>query len=199
MATQISPPSPVEPSPSSSPTRRRFFHRTLSTSTISDSFRFSRLPRYSFLGTETSEVDGEYASQPPHAASDDSNGGGLSNDLEAAPGDDNTTNAFIDTLPPSYELASQPQHSTILGGDHNSTNPAETHTEAPHIVHRYHIHSGFKNKPWATFCLFSRPFEAPQQKSQKLPRFLGGDDIKGLIEFSLNSPQTVHSIAVTVS
>ena len=52
MATHISPPSLVEPSPSPSPTRR-FFHRTLS---IGDSFRFSRLPRYSFLGAETSEV-----------------------------------------------------------------------------------------------------------------------------------------------
>ena len=196
MATQISPPSPVEPSLSPSPARRRFFHRTLS---IGDSFRFSRLPRYSFLGTETSEVDSEYASQLPHAASDDSNGGGLSNDSEAAPDDDNTINAVIDTLPPSYDLVSQPQYSAILGGGHNSINPAETPTEAPHIVHRYHIHSGFKNKPWATFCLFSRPFEAPQQKSQRLPRFLGGDDIKGVIEFSLSSPQTVHSIAVTVS
>jgi len=196
MATQTSPPSPVEPSPSPSPTRRRFFHRTLSTSSISDTFRFSRLPRYSFLGTETSEVDSEYVSQLPHAASDDSNGGGPSNDPEAAPGDDNTINAVIDTLPPSYGLACQPQY---FGGGHNSINPAETHTEAPHIVHRYHIHSGFKNIPWATFRLFSRPFESPQQKSQKLPRFWGGDDIKGVIEFSLNSPQTVHSIAVTVS
>jgi hypothetical protein len=196
MATQISPPSPVEPSPSPSPTRRRFFHRTLS---IGDSFRFSRLPRYSFLGTETSEVDSEYASQLPHASSDDSNSGGLSNDPETAPSDDNTINALIDTLPPSYDLASQTQYSTTFDGGHNSINPAETPTEAPHLVHRYDICSGFKNKPWAVFRLFSRPIEAPQQKSQKLPRFLGGDDIKGVIDFSLNSPQTVHSIAVTVS
>lgn len=191
MATQISPPSPVEPSSPSIPARRRFFHRTLS---ISDNFRFSRLPRYSFLGTETSEVDSEYPPQLPHIASDDSNGG----DPEAAPGDDNAINAVIDTLPPSYDLASQPQDSTILGGGQISINPAQTPTEAPHIVHRYHIHNGFKNKPWATFCLFSHPPEAPQQKSQKLPRFLGGDDIKGVIELSLNGSQTVHSIDVTL-
>ena len=166
MATQISPPSPVEPSPSISPTCHQFFHQTLS---IGYSFRFSKLPQYSFLGTETSEIDSEYASQLPHAASDDSNGRGLSNNPETAPSDDNIINAAIDTLPPSYDFASQPQCSTILGGGHNLTNPAETHIEAPHIVHRYHIHSGFKNKSWATFCLFSHPFEAPQQKSQRLP------------------------------
>ena len=69
----------------------------------------------------------------------------------------------------------------------------------PRTEHTYNICSGLKNKPWATFRVFSDPPVGIVQKHQEFPRFSGGDKIAGLIKLTLDNPQTVNLITVSVS
>jgi len=98
----------------------------------------------------------------------------------------------VASVPPGYSFV--PRYSHLFGVPAQQvTTEGVSRTE-----HTYSIGSGLKNKPWATFRVFSQPPFDASLGHQKYPRFSSGDMIAGLIEFTLDSPQTINSITVSV-
>ena len=193
---QHSPP-PWSESPNSgsvtSNVRDRFIDRTVSIASLDS---ITHLPRYSVLGGQQSlhqEIDaniilndnpsthGEITSQFP------ANDGDINTPSEGAPHRDGSSLGTSSVSPPRY--------SVVLGV---SAQQVTADSGLSRTEHTYNICSGLKNKPWATFRIFSEPPVGATQKHQKLPRFSGGDMVAGLIEFAPDSSQTVHSITVSV-
>jgi len=98
----------------------------------------------------------------------------------------------VASVPPRYSFV--PRYSHLFGVPAQQvTTEGVSRTE-----HTYSICSGLKNKPWATLRVFSQPPLGASPGHQKFPRFSSGDMIAGLIEFTLDSPQTINSITVSV-
>jgi len=179
--------------------RDRLTNRTMSIVSLDS---ITHLPRYSVLGGQQSldqDIDaniildddpsthGETTSQ--FAAND----GDIKTTSEDAPHRDGSSLGASSVSPPQYSSI-PPRYSGVFGASAQQvTAEGLSRTE-----HTYSICSGLKNKPWATFRIFSEPPVGVSQKHQKLPRFFGGDMVAGLIEFAPDSSQTVNSITVSV-
>ncbi|EDR05670.1 uncharacterized protein LACBIDRAFT_329543 [Laccaria bicolor S238N-H82] len=155
----------------------------------------TRLPRYSALGSQQSISD--YDVEPyadgetidPRSTTDDG--------ITAPPVEDASSQNRLSAResvgsasPPRYSFA-PPRYSSAFGVSAQQV----TTGRAEHI---YNICSGLKNKPWVTFRVFSQPSPGASSKHQDLPRFSSGDIVAGLIEFTLDSPQTINSITVSL-
>lgn len=105
-----------------------------------------------------------------------------------------------DNLPPEY-----PIHESGPGTEH--PNPQQRGRRPHFVLHKFHIGEGGNKlsfgkgkpsrEPWATLQLLSR---GPLPESNKrIPRFIGGDILRGRVVLRLDSPMTVHSIKLVVS
>lgn len=185
----------------SSNAQRRFISRTISTASLNS---ITRLPRYSVnegqqpLHQEVDAItlrdDDLYTHHETTPSQFTANDSVKTPSAQSAPPQDNSNvRASVSSLSlPQYSSIS-PRYSSVL------YIPAQNLTAEglPRTEHTYNICSGLKNKPWATFHIFSEP-PVGAQKHQKLPRFSGGDMVAGLIEFAPDSSQTVNSITVSV-
>jgi hypothetical protein len=188
----------------SSYAQNRFINRTISTVSLNS---ITHLPRYSVHESQRPLDQEDDASTLrdddlyTHAETTPSPFGANDSDVkttspESAPLQDNSNAraSVASLLPPQYSSI-PPRYSGTIGI------PAQNATAEglPRTEHTYNICSGLKNKPLATFRVFSDPPVGVVQKHQKFPRFSGGDKIAGLIELTLDNSQTVNSITVSVS
>ncbi|EDR12159.1 uncharacterized protein LACBIDRAFT_311255 [Laccaria bicolor S238N-H82] len=196
--SQESPPPWSESSDSESFTSNvldRFVDRTISIVSLDS---ITHLPRYSVSGGQQpldQEIDaniilsthGEITSRCP---ADD---GDITTTSGGVPHRDGSILRASPVSPPHYS-STPPRYSGVFGASAQQiTAEGLSRTE-----HTYNICSGLKNKPWATFRIFSEPPVGAAQKHQKFPRFSGGDMVAGLIEFASDSSQTVNSITVSL-
>ena len=158
----------------------------------------TRPPRYSALGSQQSisNHDGElYADGEtigPRSTTDD----GITTPPveDASPQNRLSARASVaSALPPRYPFT-PPRYSSVFAiSAQQVTTQGVSRSE-----HTYNICSGLKNKPWVTFRVFSQPSLGASSRHQDFPRFSSGDIVAGLIEFTLDSPQTINSITVSV-
>lgn len=123
-------------------------------------------------------------------------------------GDNHTasaTGALVDNQPPDYTLNGNPM------SPHPPTSPRPPISggRKPHFVlHKFHLGGGGNkiglgkgkqstHQPWATLKLVSRP--ATPGSRVRVPRFIGGDVLRGSVDLSLDAPMNVHSIKLIVS
>jgi hypothetical protein len=180
--------------------RDRFTNRTMSIASLDSSI--THLPRYSVLGGQQSldqEIDANIildddpSTQGETTSQFAANDGDIKTTSEDAPHRDRSSLGASSMSPPRYSPI-PPRYSGVFGASAQQiTAEGLSRTE-----HTYNICSGLKNKPWATFRIFSEPPVGAAQKHQKFPRFSGGDMVTGLIEFAPDSSQTVNSITVSV-
>ena len=158
----------------------------------------TRLPRYSVLGSQQpisdhdSELNADGETISPQSTTDD---GITAPPVEdASPQNRLSARASVASAsPPRYSFA-PPRYSRVFGAPAQQlTTEGVSHTE-----HTYNICSGLKNKPWVAFRIFSQPSLGASSRHQDFPRFSSGDMVSGLIEFTLDSPQTINSITVSV-
>ncbi len=75
-------------------------------------------------------------------------------------------------------------------------NPRPQQRRSNFVQHRLFLAKKGAPKPWATLSLVSRP---PLPNSLgKIPRFIGGDSVKGALELELESPTSIHSLTLNV-
>ena len=174
----------------------KFPHRI--TTTASHNNIGTRLPQYSALGNKKSisDPDGElYADGEtinPRSTTDD----GLTTPpvKDASPPNGLSARASVTSASPLRYSSAPPRYSSVFGvSAQRATTEGVSRTE-----HTYNICSGLKNKPWVTFRIFSRPSLGASSKHQDFPRFSSSDMAEGLIELTLDSPQTINSITVSV-
>ena len=184
---------PRDDSPLPSSGLRRFLNRTTSTASLNTINTL--LPQYSELTISDQEAntvalwgdDLGVHRETIHSQADDSDttlAGGPSHSENSNP------RVSIASVPPRYSFV-PPRYSHVPA--QQVTTEGVSRTE-----HTYSICSGLKNKPWATLRVFSQPPLKASPRNQKYPRFSSGDMIAGLIEFTLDSPQTVNSVTVSV-
>ena len=200
---QHSPP-PWSESPDSgsltSNVRDRLIDRTVSIASLDT---ITHLPRYSVLGGQQSsdqEINANIILDDNPSTHDEitsqfpANGGDIITTSEGASHRDGSSSGTSSVSPPEYSSI-PPRYSVVLGA---SAQQVTADSGLSRTEHTYNMCSGLKNKPWATFRIFSEPPVGATQKHQKLPRFSGGDMVAGLIEFAPDSSQTVNSITVSV-
>jgi len=158
----------------------------------------TRLPRYSALGSQQSisghngELYAYGETIDPRSTTDD--GTTTPQVGDASPQNRLSSRASVASAShPRYSFA-PPRYSSVFGvSAEQVTTERVSRTE-----HTYNICSGLKNKPWVTFRVFTQPSQGASSRHQDFPRFSSGDMVAGLIEFTLDSPQTINSITVSV-
>ncbi|EDR05590.1 uncharacterized protein LACBIDRAFT_302914 [Laccaria bicolor S238N-H82] len=102
--------------------------------------------------------------------------------------------ASVASPSPLRYSSAPPRYSSVFGvSAQQVTTEGVSHTERT-----YNICSGLKNKPWVTFRVLSQPSLGASSRHQDFPRFSSGDMVAGLIELTLDSPQTINSITVSL-
>ena len=66
-------------------------------------------------------------------------------------------------------------------------------------VHEYHIKTGSKSNPWATLQVFSKCSTDSGSSGQKVPCFTSSDSVQGALQLTLDSPQNINSISLSVN
>lgn len=170
------------------------FHNRTSTASL-DTIN-TLLPQYSVLDQETDTValwgdDLGAHRELTHSQADDSDTGTLAGGVSHS--ENSNRRVSVASVPPRYSFV-PPRYSHLF----DVLSQQVTEEGVSHTEHTYSICSGLKNKPWATLRVFSQPPLDASPRHQKFPRFSSGDIIAGLIEFTLDSPQTVNSITVSV-
>jgi hypothetical protein len=174
----------------------KFPHRIITTASLNSIG--TGLPRYSTLGSQQpiSDHDGElYADGETINLRSRTDDGITAPAVEDAPPQNRLSAraSVASASPPRYSFA-PPRYSSVFGvSAQQVTTEGVSRTE-----HTYNICSGLKNKPWVTFRVFSQPPLGASSRHQDFPRFSSGDMVAGLIEFTLDSPQTINSITVSV-
>lgn len=124
------------------------------------------------------------------------------NPIAAALDDD----AILPPGPPAYSTALQPTHS-LEDADASSSAVSLPHTRTHGLfpthhssngIRRYHYHiNGSKSKaePWATLKVYSPSSNLDEQNT---PHFTNGDLIRGAVELTLDTPQNINSISLSV-
>lgn len=121
-----------------------------------------------------------------------------------------------ETPPPSLTSDVSPSlQLTYDEGDHPpeyspvNSNPERPRSRRPNfMLHKFHIGGVGGNtvglgkgkssqEPWATLKLLSRA--ALPGSKKRIPRFIGGDILRGCVDLRLDSPMTVHKIKLIVS
>lgn len=170
------------------------FHNRTSTASL-DTIN-TLLPQYSVLDQETDTValwgdDLGAHRELTHSQADDSDTGTLAGGVSHS--ENSNRRVSVASVPPRYSFV-PPRYSHLF----DVLSQQVTEEGVSRTEHTYSICSGLKNKPWATLRVFSQPPLDASPRHQKFPRFSSGDIIAGLIEFTLDSPQTVNSITVSV-
>jgi hypothetical protein len=169
---------------------RRFLNRTTSTASLNTINTL--LPQYSERTISALWGDDLGAhSETIHSQADDNDSRTLSGG--ASHSENSNPRVSVVSVPPRYSFV-PPRYSHLF------EIPAQQVTAegVSRTEHTYSICSGLKNRPWATIRVFSQPPLGASPRHQKFPRFSNGDMIAGLIEFTLDSPQTVNSVTVSV-
>ena len=188
---------PWDDSPLPSGGLRRFLNRTTSTASLNTINTL--LPQYS--ERTRSDQEGNTIAlwgndlvahrETTHLQADDSDTGTLAGGTFHS--ENSNPRGSVASVPPRYSFV-PPRYSHLFGV------PAQQVTAdgVSRTEHTYNICSGLKNKPWATLRVLSQPPLDASPRHQKFPRFSSGDMIAGLIEFTLDRPQTVNSVTVSV-
>ena len=173
----------------------KFPHRIVTTASLNKRIG-TRLPRYSALGRQQSISDRELHANGETADSRSTTDDGITTPPaeDASPQNRLSARALVASAsPPRYSFA-PPRYSSVFG-----ISAQQVTTEGVSCAeHTYNICSGLKNKPWVTFRVFSQPSIGASPRHQDFPRFSSGAMVAGLIEFTLDSPQTINSITVSV-